>query len=135
MNLQERLTLDLHTAIKFQDAEAKSLLRVIIGDFSRMGTPENNYGKNLSDDEIIRLLKKFKEEAVEMKNDTEVYILDQYLPKMLDETELTDAIKEIITSNGLSGMKDMGKVMGELKSKYGSNYDGKLASQIVKNSL
>lgn len=130
--LQEKINADLKTAMKNQDDATKSLLRVIIGDFSRIGTPENDYGRSLSDEEILRLLKKFKEEAVLMNNSVEAEILDRYLPKMLSETELSEAIKEIVLEKGITDMKGMGIIMGELKKKFGSTYDGKMASQLVK---
>ena len=70
-----------------------------------------------------------------MKNEDEVKILDRYLPTMLEPKQLEVLILGIINKNGFEGMKDMGKIMGILKSEHGGTYDGKLASQIVKDNL
>jgi len=128
MKLQEKIKADLVTAMKNKDENVKSLLRVVIGEINRVG-------KDISDDELVKIIRKMKENASEMGNTNEVEILNMYLPVMLEPKQLEILIKGIINKNGYDGMKDMGKVMKELRDNYGSTYDGKLASEIVKNNL
>lgn len=128
MKLQEKIKLDMVTAMKNKDEDVKSLLRVVMGEL-------NQIGKDVSDDVVVGVIKKMKQNAIEMKNDREVEILDSYLPTMLESKQLETLIKGIINKNNFEGMKDMGKVMGILKLEYNGSYDGKMASEIVKNNL
>jgi uncharacterized protein len=128
MKLQEKIKADLITAMKNKDENVKYLLRVVIGEINRVG-------KDISDDELVKIIRKMKENASEMGNDKEVEILKNYLPVMLEPKQLEILIIGIINKNGYEGMKDMGKVMKDLRDNYDSTYDGKLASEIVKNKL
>lgn len=123
--LQEKIEADLKTAIKNQ-SEEKSLLRVIIGEFNR-------FGKTLSDDEATKIIKKMKENAIEMHNQSEINILDRYLPQMLSTEDLSIVIENLITENGIVDIKGMGIIMSKLKQKYPNQYDGKLASDIIRH--
>jgi len=64
----------------------------------------------------------------------EVSILETYLPKQLTEEQLSGLISALVYNNNYT-IKDMGKIMAELKSKYSGQYDGKLASTIIKSQL
>lgn len=126
--LQEQISLDLRTAMKNKDENTKSLLRVVIGEFSREG-------KELSDEQVIKIVKKMKENAVEMNNQIEIDILDKYIPQMISKDELYGAIFALVKLNNITDMKGMGKVMSELKTQYGTRYDGKVASEIFKSII
>ena len=129
MNLQEQIRLDMVNAMKTKDSERLSLLRVVAGEFSRVG-------KELSDEQVLKVLKKLVENANEMGNISEINILEKYLPKMLGDDEVKIIISNIINENGFSGIKDMGKVMGELKKlDVASQIDGKKSSTFVKEML
>ena len=128
MKLQDKIKADLLIAMKNKDENIKSLLRVVIGEINRIG-------KDVSDDDVVKIIRKMKENAIELGNQDEVDILDSYLPSMLGPKQLEILIKGIIQKNGFNGLQNMGKVMGELKANYGSSYDGKIASQIVKDNL
>jgi len=134
MSLQKQIKTDMVTAMRNKDEDAKNLLRVIMGDIDTISKAKGRTSPIVSDQEIIGLMKKLKENAVEMKNQIEIDILDGYLPTLLGEKQLETLIKGIISKNGY-GQKDMGKVMGFLKSNYGGTYDGRMASVIVKNNL
>lgn len=62
-------------------------------------------------------------------------VIEQYLPKQLDRSEIEAIIKDIIAETGAAGMKDMGKVMGLANQKLAGKADGKTISEIVKSSL
>lgn len=128
MTLQEMIIADLKIAMKEQKENEKSLLRVIIGEFNRVG-------KTINDDEATKIIKKLKENAIEMHNENEISILDKYLPQMLSNDDLTIIIENIITKNNIVDMKGLGIVMGKLKQKYPNQYDGKLASTIIRKHL
>ena len=127
MSLQNRIQTDMKTSMINKDVERLSLLRVIKGEISREA-------KELPDDRIISILRRMKENAELCGNQNEVVILNEYLPIMLGEKQIETLILGIITKNGYSGMKDMGKVMTDLKV-YGSQIDGKIASGMVRKML
>jgi uncharacterized protein YqeY len=59
-------------------------------------------------------------------------IIEPYLPKQLSETELRAAIRDLVTTNGASGL---GSLMKVLKERFEGTYDGKMASMIAKEEL
>ena len=65
----------------------------------------------------------------------EVAVIERFLPKQMDEAETTAAIQAIKGELGASGMKDMGRVMAELKARHGSQLDMSKASGLVKAAL
>ncbi len=69
------------------------------------------------------------------KEQTEIDIIQSFLPKQMDEAEMKAVIAEIITKTGASSIKDMGKVMGALKAQYSGQMDFAAASIIIKTSL
>lgn len=129
MTLHEKINSDMISAMKSRDRDTVDLLRVVKGEFGRVG-------KDLSDDQAIPIIKKMVENAKELGNQGEVDILDKYLPQMLGENQIKVIVAGLINKHGFSGMKDMGKVMVEVKSlRSASQIDGKLASQITKDLL
>ena len=134
MSLQSTIKADMISAMKAKNEDVKSLLRVALGEISTKAK-KNPDGRDLTDDEVLVILGKMKNDAIEMGNQGEVDILTPYLPTMLETKQLETLILGLISKNGYSGMRDMGKVMGELKSNHGGTYDGKEASQIVKDNL
>ena len=125
MTLHEQINADMIAAMKSKDREVVDLLRVVKGEFGRVG-------KDLSDDQAIPVVRKMVENAKELGNDGEVVILEKYLPAMLGEQQIKVLAAGVIQKNGYSGMQDMGKVMKELKL---PTVDGKLASIIVRQLL
>jgi len=129
MRIQEQIKQELRASMVGGNKELTSLLRVILGEFSREG-------KELSDEQALKVIKKMRDNAVELKNEFEEIELNKYLPSMLEPKELREMIKTIIELNELSGMQSMGRVMGELsKSKENSRIDKQTASQIVRELL
>ena len=128
MTVQAKIKEDLKQAMLEKNVEVRDLLRVVIGEFNRIG-------KEVSDKEAIAILKKMGQNATDQNNFKELHIIASYLPNQMDEDELTTTINEIVDDLECTSMRDMGKVMGELKAKYGGEYDGKLASTIVRKVL
>lgn len=65
----------------------------------------------------------------------EQQVIEEYLPKQMDRAEVESIIKAIIAETGASGMKDMGKVMGQANQKLAGQADGKTISELVKSCL
>ena len=105
--------------------------------------------KDTNDEDIKKLLKKMikqRSESIEIykKNNRldlleieqgELDVLSEYLPKQLSEEDTKKICEEIIKSSGTSSIKDMGKVMGELKKNHADTIDFSKAGQIIKNLL
>jgi len=105
--------------------------------------------QQIGDDEILNLLQnliKSRRESVELykqgsrqdlvdKEEAEIAVIEQFLPKQMSEEETEAAVRELVASLGASSVKDMGKVMGALKSKYAGQLDITKASVIVKQVL
>ena len=128
MTIQETINVDLKLAMLNKEVAKKDLLRVVIGEFNRVD-------KTVSDEKAISIIKKMAENAKDQGNTNEIPILEVYLPSQLDADELGIKINEIIDDLEATSMKDMGRVMGELKATYGGTYDGKLASTLVRELL
>lgn len=130
MTLQEQINQDLKKAILERDDNKKEFLRVIVGEMGRMET------KVLGDKVVMGLLKNMRESALLMKNDFEVKIIDSYVPKPLSEEETREIVKGIVESIGITTMKEIGRVMGSVKShEKASQIDNSLVSKILKETL
>lgn len=154
MSLIQILKQDQVTARKERKTFLATALTTLIGEAEMVGKNDGN--RESTDAEVIRTVKKFVsnlEEAakaimkgrtkIELSPDdlarvhlieaeTELYA--KYLPKQLTEDQLRQEVQEIKVQLN-AGPKDMGKVMGQLKAKFDGQYDGKLASAIVKEVL
>ncbi len=135
ISIQEQVNVHLKNAILTSNTETKSILRVLIGEFNRVD-------KIVTDEKATSIIKKMVDNAKERNakevdetkresNLTEITILETYLPKQLGEAELRAILENFITSNSLT-VKDMGKIMGFLKANYAGQYDGKVASELIK---
>ncbi len=65
----------------------------------------------------------------------QIKILEKFLPKQMDESEIKTIVEEVISSSGAASMSDMGIVMGLVNQKLAGKADGKIIAQIVKASL
>ena len=128
MNLQEKINNDIKLSMKNKDTDRLSILRVVKGEMNRLG-------KDVSDENILGIIRKMKENSDMNNNKVESNILNEYLPSMLEEKQLETIIDGLIHKNGYNSMKDMKHIMSFLKSNYGASIDGKLASSLIKNKL
>lgn len=128
MKLQEKIQSDLKIAMMNKDVHRRDLIRVLIGEINRVG-------KDVSDDEVSKIVKKMTDNAILMNNQIEIDILSDYLPKILTEKETEDVIDQFISDNNINSIKQMGLVMKYLKDEFGSSIDGKIASSLIKNKL
>ena len=151
MSLRENIESDYKSALKAKDKNKISTYRLILSGikdldiYNRSGSEK----KETDDEDIKKLLKKMikqRSESIELykKNnrkdlqdieELEVSIISQYLPKQISEEETKKICKDVIKSTGANSIKDMGKVMGELKKNNADSIDFSKAGAIVKELL
>ncbi len=151
MSLRDKIETDYKNALKSKDKDKISTYRLILSgmknlDIVNRSSPEK---KETDEDDIKKLLKKMikqRSESIEFykksnRNDLleieqgEVNVLSEYLPKQLGEEETKKICSEIIEKTGASSIKDMGKIMGELKKNYSDSIDFSKAGTILKEIL
>ena len=151
MPLRESIESDYKTALKAKDKNKISTYRLILSGIkdldinNRSGTEK----KETDDEDIKKLLKKMikqRSESIELykKNnrkdlqdieEQEVEVISQYLPSQISEEETVKICEEVIKSTGATSIKDMGKVMGELKKNNADSIDFSKAGAIIKELL
>ena len=150
MSLQIKIEAKLNEALKSKDKKTYSTLRLVIAAIKdAMIAKKIKEKKALPDNDLISLLKKM----VKQRNDSceaykkagrselleneisEIKIINEFLPKQLSEEETKKICIETIKTVGASSIKDMGKVMGELKKKYSDVLDFSKVSQVIKENL
>ena len=130
MSLIEKISDDFMAAYKAKNMERKNFLGVIKSEVCKeTKTPKDSY--------VISKLKSMVKNAedTDSLSEYELEIINEYLPTQLDEDKLSTIIKGIIQNNNISSPKEIGKVMGFLKSEFDGQYDGKLAAKITKEIL
>jgi len=98
-------------------------------------TPNNKEDNNTENQEIDAQNESNKSEASDINEEKEIKVISAFLPKQLGEDETKKLCQEAIKSSGASSMKDMGKVMGVLKSKHADTLDFSKVSSIIKELL
>tara|TARA_Y100000768_G_scaffold197666_1_gene148552 strand:+ start:1439 stop:1900 length:462 start_codon:yes stop_codon:yes gene_type:complete len=151
MSLREKIDNDYKNALKSKDKNKISTYRLILAgikdlDINNRSGPDK---KETVDEDIKKLLKKMikqRSESIDIykknnRNDlleveqSEANILSSYLPKQLGEDETKKLCSEVIQKLGASSIKDMGKVMGELKKNHSDSLDFSKAGSILKQML
>lgn len=146
MSLINKLQEDMKQALKARDELRLSTIRLLL---SSVSYARINKGDELTDDEVLSEIShaaKQRRESVEAaqqagRNDVaeresaELAILNEYLPKQLDEAEVESIAREIIAQVGAKDIKDRGKVMGPLMQKIRGKADGKVANVVVEKLL
>ena len=144
--IKERLQEDWKQALKAKD---KFKAGVLSTAKSAILLVEKTDGVKLEDEQVIEILareiKQRREAALEFEkgnrqdlvdqNNSEIAILLDYLPQQLSEEEIKKIVIDVADNLGASSMKDMGKVMAEVRPKIVGRADGRLVSSIVKNYL
>ena len=85
--------------------------------------------------ESIEMYKQGNREDLVAHEQSEIDVIQAFLPKQMDEAAMTEAIKAVIAETGASSIKDMGKVMGALRAKYAGQMDFGAASGLIKTLL
>jgi len=151
MSLRDNIETEYKNALKSKNKNKISTYRLILAgikdlDINNRSGPDK---KDTDDEDIKKLLKKMikqRSESIEVykknnRNDLleieqgEVVVLSEYLPKQFNEEDTKKICSEIINLTGASSIKDMGKVMGELKKKHSDTIDFSKAGAILKQLL
>ncbi|MGJ8623318.1 MAG: GatB/YqeY domain-containing protein [Yoonia sp.] len=152
MPLRDKVNAALKDAMRAKEADRLSTLRLINAaikdkDIAMRGGAEEEAG--VSDDDILaimgRMVKQRQESARAYeeggrlesaeKERGEIKVIEEFLPKQLDEDEAEAAVEAAIAEVGASSIRDMGKVMAVLKGKYTGQMDFGKAGPMVKNRL
>ena len=151
MSLRDKIETDYKNSLKTKDKAKISTYRLILSGIKDLDII-NRSGPNKKDtdeEDIKKLLKKMikqRNESIELyKNNNrkdlleieqnEIEVLSEYLPKQLSEDEIKKICSEIAKKLGANSIKDMGKVMGELKKKHSDSIDFSKAGSILKKIL
>ena len=148
MSLEQKVMADLKTAMLAKDEKALRSLRAIKSAIIIAKTSEGAHGEIKEDDEIklLQKLVKQRKDSLEIyekqnrqdlaeKEKEEIEVIENFLPKQIDETELKEIIGKIIIETGASSPADMGKVMGAANKQLAGRADGKKIAGIVKELL
>ena len=150
MSLKKEINEKLNQALKTKDKSTYPTLRLIVSAIKDAEIAARTKGqKEISDSDIMAILKKMikqRNESCEvykkagrtelLENETkEINVINTFLPKQLSEEETKKICEEAIKSVGASSMKDMGKIMGALKSKHADTLDFSKVSGIIKGLL
>lgn len=136
MTLKETIQKDRMLAMKARENEKKSALTTLIGELERLTEKDGKTPiKNPSDAQVIAVVKKFIANNIECGTESENVHVEGYLPQMMSESELGAAIQAATIKLGVDSMKGMSLVMKELQQSFPGQYDGKVASELVKSIL
>ena len=138
MSLRNQIEEKLNQALKAKDKNTYPTLRLVVSAIKDAEIAGRTKGqKEMSDSDITAILKKMikqRNESCEvykkagrnelLENETkEIEVINAFLPKQLSEEETKKICADVVKSVGASSMKDMGKVMGALKSKHSDTLD------------
>ena len=144
--LLKKLQDEMKTAMKSGDKDRLSVIRMLISEIKKVQIDKK---KELSDDEIIQVLQRYAKQRKEsikqyreagredlaQKEEAELKVVQEFLPKPLSEEEIEKIVEQVITETGASSMKDMGRVMKSVMEKIKGRADGSVVSSIVKKKL
>lgn len=147
--LEDKLEQDLKTALLAKDAQRVSVLRGLKSVLLNVKVAEGKRESGLGDDEVLAI---FAKEAKKRQESADLYkqggrpekteaelaekaIIEEYLPEQMSEEELSKLIDEAISATGAKEQKDMGKVIGMVRSKAGAGADGALIAKLTKEKL
>lgn len=149
--MEDQLKKDLIKAQLERDETKVSTLRLVLSGLTYLKVQKGlkNTDEKLPDSEVISVIQKEakrRKEAIQafrsggreeqaLKEETELKILESYLPSQLSNEELTKIVDMSINELGASSLQDMGKVMGKVMAKVGPGADGSTVSAIVKEKL
>ncbi len=153
--IRDTIKTALITAMKGGDKAGTATLRLVQSAIKNRDiearAPQSREGKAPDDDdvlvvEVLQKMIKQRRESIEMyvkgarleladAESAEIAVIEQFLPQQMSEADTTAAIEAIKAELGAGGMKDMGRVMAELKARHATTLDMSKASGLVKAAL
>jgi uncharacterized protein len=150
MSVKQQIESKLNETLKAKDKNTYPTLRLMVSAIKDAEIAGRSKGqKEIADSEVTAILKKMikqRNESCEvyrkagrkelLESETrEIEVINVFLPKQLSEEETKKICQETVKNVGATSMKDMGKVMGALKSKYADTIDFSKVSSIIKELL
>ena len=146
MSLLKNITDEMYLSMKSGDKEKANTLRTLI---SKLKDQQIKLRKDISDEESIKIIKtlvKQRKESAEIyskagreelaeKENFEISILDNYLPKSMSEEDILSLIKKIVNETNAKDLSDIGKVMPLVMQRGKGKVDGKIANRILSSLL
>ena len=146
MSLLKKITDEMYLSMKSGDKEKANTLRTLI---SKLKDQQIKLRKDISDEESIKIIKtlvKQRKESAEIyskagreelaeKENFEISILDNYLPKLMSEEDVLLLIKKIVDETNAKDLSDIGKVMPLVMQRGKGKVDGKVANRILRSLL
>ena len=144
--LKQLITDDMKLALKAQDKSALKAIRMILGAIKQKEIDERI---DLNDNQVMVVIQKMvkqRKDSISQFSDAgrtdlveveeaELSIINNYMPKQLNEEEIEVAVAKAISDSGADSMKDMGKLMGILKGQLDGKADMGRVSQVIKSKL
>ena len=151
MSLRDKISEQFNSALKSKNKNLVSTLRLVLAAIKDKDIANRTGEKKeiAKDDEIVKILRKMKKQRQDSADlykkggrqelfdaeESEIKIIDSFLPKQLNEEETKKICKELIQKLEASSIKDMGKIMGALKQDYSDTIDFSKVNIIVKDLL
>ncbi|MEB8387116.1 GatB/YqeY domain-containing protein [Rhodobacteraceae bacterium KMM 6894] len=151
MTLRDRINTALKQAMRDRETDRLATLRLINAaikdqEIAMRGKDGDN---EVGDDEILAILGKMTKQRQESvrayeeggridlaeRESAEMAVIAEFLPRQLNDEEVSAAIEDAIASAGACSIRDMGKIMGELKSKYTGQMDFGAVGPRIKDRL
>ena len=146
MSLLKNITDEMYLSMKSGDKEKANTLRTLI---SKLKDQQIKLRKDISDEEALKIIKtlvKQRKESAEIyskagreelaqKENFEISILDNYLPKLMSEEDVLSLIKKIVNETNAKDLSDIGKVMPLVMQRGKGKVDGKVANRILRSLL
>lgn len=148
--IRDEIKSALVAAMKGGDRQTTSTIRLIQAAIKNRDIEARTGGAPKDDDalviEVLQKMIKQRRESAELyrkggrdelaeAEEAEIAVIERFLPKQMSDQEARDAISKIITDTGASGMKDMGRVMSEVKARHGGELEPARASALVREML
>ena len=144
--LKKQITNDMKLAMKAKDKPTLKAVRMILGAIKQKEIDDRI---ELNDTQVLVVIQKMvkqRKDSISQFSDagridlveveeSELAIINNYMPKQLTEDEVDAAVTKVIVDSGADSMKDMGKLMGILKSQIDGKADMGLVSQLIKSKL
>ena len=146
MSLLKNITDEMYLSMKSGDKEKANTLRTLI---SKLKDQQIKLRKDISDEEALKIIKtlvKQRKESAEIyskagreelaqKENFEISILDNYLPKLMSEEDVLSLIKKIVNETNAKDLSDIGKVMPLVMQRGKGKVDGNIANRILRSIL
>ena len=146
MSLLKNITDEMYLSMKSGDKEKANTLRILI---SKLKDQQIKLRKDISDEETLKVIKtlvKQRKESAEIyskegreelaeKENFEISILDNYLPKLMSDENVLSLIKKIVDETNAKYLSDIGKVMPLVMQRGKGKVDGKTANRILRSLL